>query len=88
MNKISRKLFLKDLSYISLGIISFSNMLLASESGIKTLQKIFPIQEDPNGILSLMEGFSYKIISKKGQQMSDGLTVPDRADGKSETESD
>ena len=81
MNKISRKLFLKDLSYISLGIISFSNMLLASESGIKTLQKIFPIQEDPNGILSLMEGFSYKIISKKGQQMSDGLTVPDRADG-------
>jgi len=81
MNKISRKAFLKDLSYISLGIISFSNMLIAAEAGNLILKNILPIENDPNGILKLIKGFKYNIISKKGQLMSDKLTVPDYADG-------
>ena len=81
MNKISRKTFLKDLSYISLGIISFSNMLMAAEAGNLMLKNILPIKNDPNGILKLIKGFKYKVISEKGQLMSDGLTVPDYADG-------
>ena len=81
MNKISRKTFLKDLSYISLGIISFANMLMAAEKGALILKNILPIENDVNGILKLMKGFSYKVISEKGQLMSDGLTVPDYADG-------
>ena len=81
MNKISRKEFLKDLSYISLGILTFSNMLIAAEKGALVLQNILPITNDPNGILKLMKGFTYKVISEKGQLMSDGLTVPDYADG-------
>ena len=36
---------------------------------------------DPAGILDLPPGFSYRLISKLGDPMSDGLTVPDRADG-------
>lgn len=39
------------------------------------------LKKDPNGILKLPEGFSYKIISQKGQHMSDGLYVPGLADG-------
>ena len=81
MNKISRKAFLKDLSYISLGIISFSNMLMAAEAGNLILKNSLPIENDPNGILKLIKGFKYHIISKKGQLMSDKLTVPDYADG-------
>ena len=81
MNKISRKEFLKDLSYISLGIMSFSNMLMAAEAGSLVLKNILPIKNDPNGILKLIKGFKYKVISEKGQLMSDGLTVPDYADG-------
>ena len=81
MNKISRKEFLKDLSYISLGIMSFSNMLMAAEAGNLVLKNILPIKNDPNGILKLIKGFKYKVISEKGQLMSDGLTVPDYADG-------
>ena len=81
MNKISRKTFLKDLSYISLGIMSFANMLMAAEKGALILKNILPIENDVNGILKLMKGFSYKVISEKGQLMSDGLTVPDYADG-------
>jgi secreted PhoX family phosphatase len=36
---------------------------------------------DPKGILDLPPGFSYKVISKLDQVMSDGRLVPDRADG-------
>jgi len=81
MHKISRKKFLKDLSYISLGIVSFSNMLIAAEAGNLILKNILPIKNDANGILKLIEGFTYSVISEKGQVMSDGLTVPDYADG-------
>jgi hypothetical protein len=36
---------------------------------------------DPNGLLDLPSGFSYRIISQLGDPMDDGDTVPDRADG-------
>ena len=81
MNKISRKKFLEHCSHITLGIIGFTNMLYATDKGLSMLKKILPIQSDPKGILNLVKGFSYNIISEKGQMMSDGLTVPDRADG-------
>lgn len=40
-----------------------------------------PLQSDPAGILDLPEGFSYRVISRLGEAMSDGGTVPDNADG-------
>lgn len=40
-----------------------------------------PLTTDPNGLLSLPQGFHYRIISSLGEPMSDGLHVPDRADG-------
>ncbi|MEM7053984.1 MAG: alkaline phosphatase PhoX, partial [Pseudomonadota bacterium] len=39
------------------------------------------LKPDANGYLDLPEGFSYKVISKSGQKMSDGLLVPGRPDG-------
>lgn len=36
---------------------------------------------DPAGILNLPKGFSYKVISKIGQKMSDGLLTPGNPDG-------
>lgn len=36
---------------------------------------------DPNGLLDLPKGFSYRVISRLGDAMADGGTVPDRADG-------
>ena len=61
-------------------MLAFSNMLLAAEKGLSKVLNIIPIQSDPKGILNLVKGFKYKIISRKGQTMSDGLTVPDHAD--------
>lgn len=40
-----------------------------------------PLVADPAGVLDLPKGFSYRVISKLGDAMSDGMTVPDRADG-------
>ena len=37
--------------------------------------------KDPDGLLDLPEGFSYRLLSSLGDSMSDGLTVPDKADG-------
>jgi uncharacterized protein len=36
---------------------------------------------DPAGLLELPPGFSYRVISRLGDPMNDGGTVPDRADG-------
>lgn len=40
-----------------------------------------PLIADSNTLLDLPEGFSYKVISQLGDKMSDGFTVPDKADG-------
>lgn len=37
--------------------------------------------QDPKGLLNLPEGFSYTIISRRGDKMSDGLLVPGQPDG-------
>ena len=36
---------------------------------------------DPQGLLDLPQGFTYRLISSLGDAMSDGGTVPDKADG-------
>lgn len=36
---------------------------------------------DPAGVLDLLPGFSYRVISRLGDAMTDGGTVPDKADG-------
>lgn len=40
-----------------------------------------PLVPDPEGMLDLPEGFSYRLLSSLGDAMSDGGTVPDKADG-------
>jgi hypothetical protein len=39
------------------------------------------LRPDPAGFLDLPEGFSYRVLSRLGDAMVDGGTVPDRADG-------
>ena len=39
------------------------------------------LQPDPNGVLDLPEGFSYRVLSRLGDAMDDGSTVPNSADG-------
>lgn len=36
---------------------------------------------DPDRVLDLPEGFSYRVVSRQGERMDDGLLVPAQADG-------
>lgn len=40
-----------------------------------------PLIADPNGLIDLPQGFSYRVVSRLGDAMTDGSTVPDAADG-------
>jgi hypothetical protein len=40
-----------------------------------------PLVDDPDGIIALPEGFTYRIVSRGGERMSDGFLVPARHDG-------
>jgi secreted PhoX family phosphatase len=40
-----------------------------------------PFVADPSGLIDLPEGFSYRILSSFGDAMTDGLNVPNFADG-------
>ncbi|MEE4288374.1 MAG: alkaline phosphatase PhoX [Erythrobacter sp.] len=40
-----------------------------------------PLVADPEGVLDLMQGFSYRVLSRAGDIMDDGLAVPDAGDG-------
>jgi secreted PhoX family phosphatase len=40
-----------------------------------------PLQADPAGIFDLPQGFSYRIVSRAGEPMDDGLLTPGKMDG-------
>ena len=80
MKKYNRKEFLKKVSIVTLGFTAFSK-LIASKSLLDNIILNTQLIQDPNGIINLPAGFSYKIISKNNDLMDDGLRVPDAADG-------
>ena len=79
--KISRRKFIKQVSIVTLGFTAFTKLaatqILPQNKKFKNLN----LQIDPNGILNLPKGFTYKIISKHKDLMDDGLLVPNKADG-------
>ncbi len=82
---MKRRNFILRSSVIGLGFIGLRSFATActSQSPAPGLlaQGYGPLQKDPNRILNLPEGFSYKIISKLGDAMDDGFLVPGLADG-------
>ena len=40
-----------------------------------------PLREDPKGIINLPKGFRYKVISRSGSIMNNGLFAPGMMDG-------
>lgn len=53
----------------------------ASETYVNEVEGYGPLVSDPNGMLDLPQGFSYRILSQGGETMSDGLVVPGQFDG-------
>ena len=86
----ANKKFLAPACLLALGLWGVVTLLLGSLSSCTDgshlpkpllIEKYGPLVKDPAGILDLPEGFTYKIISRTGYPMSDGLLMPDRPDG-------
>lgn len=54
------------------------SVLGTTRKGVSPYRALRP---DPQGVLDLPEGFSYRVISRLGDLMTDGGRVPDAADG-------
>ena len=85
-NNTSRRTFLRKSAAISLGFVGLQSFFWKGcESSSEIIQQLNlpygPNIEDPKGMMNLPEGFSYKIISRVGEVMSDGLFTPGLPDG-------
>ncbi len=80
MNQMDRRAFLQAASVVSAGFLGLAR---ASSIGRVPMQMgpFGPLVPDPGGILDLPEGFTYRVISRVGDRMSDRLLVPGMPDG-------
>jgi len=80
----SRRQFLKESSFVSLGFLGL-HQFINNEVIFNSLSNFVippgPLQNQTNDILALPKGFSYKVISRQGDLMNDGLLVPGLYDG-------
>ena len=74
---ITRRSFLGATGLAFLGLQRYT---LARPSA-RVIEPFGPLLKDPKGVLDLPEGFSYKILAKRGERMDDGFKVPGQADG-------
>jgi uncharacterized protein len=77
----SRRDFIKLMSAVSLGFSGLRAFANTGSGNILNNDFGFGPLKDFDPVLRLPEGFSYKVIAKKGDKMSDGLLLPGRADG-------
>lgn len=79
----SRRTFLKKGGLVAVGFMGLYQLVqpMAKAGNLKIGKGYGDLIPDPEGILNLPKGFSYKIISKSGQLMKDGFYVPGNPDG-------
>ena len=53
----------------------------AEDPYVSQLAGYGPLRPDPRGVFDLPEGFSYTVVSRAGEPMSDGLATPSKMDG-------
>jgi len=61
--------------------ISWGDVFAGVDAGGQPVHGYGPLLDDPKRVLDLPAGFSYRIISRSGDAMDDGLRVPGLADG-------
>jgi hypothetical protein len=82
MNMISRRRFNQGI--VTLAFAGLSRHLLASPFDTNPSPSFIAygkLVSDPDGLIDLPAGFSYSVISSLNEKMTDGLPVPDSADG-------
>lgn len=80
--KITRRRFLTSAAAVSLGFAGLRRWESeAAATEVQLATGFGPLLDDPEGIIALPEGFSYRILSPWGERMTDGFRVPSRHDG-------
>ena len=81
----TRRTFLKNAAAVSLGFSGLQTLAACQDAGrVATPRPVGsygPLVPDPNRILDLPAGFSYRVISTAGETMDDGFVVPAAHDG-------
>lgn len=79
----SRRSFLVQSSVFAAGFIALRHtfQVPAWSKEAAKFSPYGPLVNDPNGILDLPAGFKYRVISNRGQPMSDGFITPGKPDG-------
>ena len=78
---LDRRYFLRATGSAFGALLASGCLIRTGSLAARDLAGYGPLKTDPNGILDLPEGFRYHILSRLGDAMSDGGTVPDKADG-------
>ncbi len=78
---LSRRDFAKALGGLSLAAMTARAMAAGPVASVNQVDGYGPLLPDPARLIDLPEGFSYRVISRLGNIMDDGLPVPDAADG-------
>ena len=82
----TRRDFLRSATATAMGLAglraAFPNRVFASDGpGARPGGGFGPLVEDPAGLVDLPEGFTYRVLSRAGAEMDDGLLVPGKHDG-------
>lgn len=79
----SRRHFLKQASAATLGFAGLQSFLVDGAAGRPIPRDVGfgPLQDDPQEVLDLPQGFTYRIVSRAGDEMTDGFRVPAEPDG-------
>lgn len=82
----TRRDFLRFAGGASVGFLGMHTLFGEARAGAIGVGTLFaegfgPLVADPKGLIDLPAGFSYRVISTKGDEMNDGLLVPGLPDG-------
>ena len=82
MKDMSRRTVLRSAAAVSAGFLGLSRYTASAEpAGAFSAAGYGPLITDPQGVLDLPAGFSYRVVARIGMEMDDGLYMPGKHDG-------
>src|SRR5687767_9414785 len=79
--EVTRRSMVTGLTATALGFAGLKRLSEAEAFANTTALGYGPLVPDPQRLLDLPSGFSYQIVSREGDAMSDGLRTPAAFDG-------
>lgn len=82
MRIVNRRNFLKSTAWLAAasGVAQIPLNFLSARRA-RAVTEFGPLRPDPMGMVDLPEGFTYRVLERRGDMMSDGLRVPAGPDG-------